>query len=220
MNLTTLTLFAAQLSGDENQTRYAGQYTNAANLAQQQFASDTLALFKDQTYSVVSGTAAYTLPTDFTFEKKVTLNGIKLEPISRADIENVKKSSDWTEETGTPKYFIIDPEAGKTQILLYPIPQGDDAGTNNLVLTYYPLPTDLVAGSDTPLNSASYMAQFHIGLAAFMAWFLMASESSKPEIKSKREELWGMYQTKVTEAIDRYGNTKSAPMRLRGGRYW
>src|SRR3990167_6945030 len=210
MNLETLTTFASQFAGDPNQSRYGGSYTTAINESQLQFALDTRCLFKDQAFSVVADTATYTLPTDFMFEKKVTLAtetspvaGIKLEPISRATLEFYIGDRNWSVDTGTPKYFLIDPEEARKQIRLYPIPQGADAGTSNLLLTYYPKPTDLSAVGDIPLNSSLLLVQFHIAIAAYAAWLLLAEEPATMEVLAKRNELLKQYNDKVTQCLDR-----------------
>ena len=221
MNRGTLRTLTAAFCVDPNQTRFtATQYNDALDLAAQQFAMDSKALFKDaSTITVVDGTSAYSLPTDFMYELKVTHKLLKLEPISRETLEYYIRSEDWTAKTGTPRYFIIDPEEARKQIKLYPIPTANDAGAN-LILTYYPLPAAMTADSDTPLNSSALMAQFHTALACYAAWLLLNYETADPGISVKRTELLNQYNDKVTEARDTFGNTKSEPIRLRGGRFW
>lgn len=217
---STIRSYASLFAGDVNQSRFTPtQYNDAINLGQQQFALESLALFKDNTITVVDGTATYDLPTDFMLEKEVTHKGLKLDPISRATIQFYARTTDWTTITGTPKYFLIDPEEARKQIRLYPSPLADDAGAN-LVLTYYPLPADLSSDSATPLNSSVLLVQFHIGIAAYAAWLVLGYEKATPEIVSKRADLYKQYQDKVTEARDKFGNTASEPLRLRGGRIW
>ncbi len=59
-----------------------------------------------------------------------------------------------------------------------------------------------------------------MGVAAYGAWLLLGIEVMTPEIKLKRDDLYKQYQNKVTECIDRYGNTSSEVLRLQGGRLW
>lgn len=221
MNRGTLRTLASSFCVDPNQTLFtAAQYNTALDLANQQFAMDSKALYKDaSTITVVDGTSAYDLPTDFMYEKKVTHKLIKLDPISRETLEFYIRSEDWTAKTGTPMYFVIDPEEARKQIKLFPIPQGGDAGAN-LILTYYPFPAAMTADSDTPLNSSSLMVQFHIALACYAAWLLLNYKASSPDISEKRRKLLDQYNDKVTEATDTFGNTKSEPLRLKGGRFW
>ena len=178
---------------------------------------DSLALFKDTTITIVSGTAAYSLPTDFMFEKLVKHKEIKLDPISRSTLLYYK-NRDWTIDSGTPRFYCIDPEESRKQILVYPNPGDGDTGAN-LVMTYYPFPTALVATGDIPLNSSLLMVQFHIGIAAYAA-FLLSSYDMSPSNEQNKRDLMKMYLDKVTEARDKFGNTASEQWRLRGGRYW
>lgn len=217
MTLGTLTTLTRVLSGDADGTRYTGRYTEALNFAQQQFALDSKALFVDQSITVTGGTAAYSLNTDFMWEKKVTYNGQKLDPISRAELEEVQRGDDWTDDTGTPTHYIIDPEQARRQIRFYPYPPSGDA-SRTAVLTYYPLPTDLAASGDTPLNSSTLLTQFHMGLAAWAAWFLLANEPQTLEIGAKRKELISIYNDTVSQAADTFKNTAAAIVRRRTNR--
>ena len=227
MTLSQLQAFTAQFAFDVGQSRYSALYVNVINEAQVQFALDTRCLFKDQAISVVSGTAVYALPSDFMFEKKVTLStvnnavgGIGLKPVSRATLEFYNTAQDWTQINGTPTNYIIDPELARQQIRLYPVPQGADAGTNNLLLTYYPLPATLVNPTDVPLNGNLLLAEHHIGIAAYAAWLLLQAEVATPETIAKLQQLYKLYQDKVTICIDRWGNTSSEGLRFLGGRTW
>lgn len=218
MNLTTLTQVAATFAQDPQQTRYSGLFTQALNLAQQQFALDSKALWKDwPATTITSGTANYSLPSDFMFEKLVALNGLKLKPISRLELELIKDGDRWDDDTGTPTHYIIDPEEARKQILLYPIPTSNDTG-KDLVVTYHPLPADMANGGDTPLNSYALLAQFHIGLAAWAAWYLLQGEPASAALMAKKKELLQIYNDSVSLAMDTFKNTFGETMRMRGNR--
>lgn len=216
MNRATLRALVSNFVEDPNLTRYTpAQYNEALNLAAQEFAFDSKALFKDaSTYTVVAGTATYSLPSDFWLEKMVTHKGLKLEPISRHSLL-LGNDDDWTDDVGTPSNFLIDPEEARKQLRLYPIPEANDAG-DNLVLTYYPIPADMGSDTDSPLNASSLMAQFHMGIAAYAAWLLLGYGEITQAILIKRNGLLKQYSDKVTMAIDTFGNTKSEPYRLKG----
>lgn len=220
MNLSSLTSLCQKFALDAGGTRFAGQYTDALNLANQQFAYDSKALWKDHTtYTVVDGTAAYDLPSDFWLEKRITHKGLKLDPISRAtlDEEYQGTGTDWTAESGTPTHYIIDPEQGRKKLTLFPKPTGGDTGAN-LILTYYPVPTDMAVDADIPLNSSSLMVQFHIALAAWAAWLLLSGEEATPAKEKQRDRMKELYDNKVSEAVDYFKNTASEPLRMKGGR--
>ena len=214
MNVAEIKAMAAAFAEDPSQTKYASKYLDAVNRANQQFVMDSKALYKDSAIVMVSGTASYDLPTDFMYEKMVVLNGIELDPISRATLGVKAKDYKWEDQQGTPKYYIIDPEEAKKTITLFPVPNSVDAGTS-IVLTYYPFPTALVNDTDVPLNGSNLMVQFHQGLAAYAAWLLMTYLQPTDAIIAKKRELLGIYTQKVTDAIQTFGNTKSEPMRWR-----
>jgi len=207
----------ANFAEDPAQSRFSGLYDDALNRAQEQFALDSKCLWKDApAYSVAVEDAAYDLPSDFMWEKQVLFDGVELKPITRARIQMFSENDWQTEDKGDPKFYLIDPEEGSKSIRLYPIPQ--EAGT--MVLTYYPLPAESTTDSATPLNGYTLLSQFHIGLAAYGAWLLLMNDQSTPEKSVKKAELMKIYSDKVTEAVDLFKNTASAPLRMLGGRYW
>ena len=219
MNLSTITQVAASLVNDPDQTKFAGKYTQAINLAQQQFSFDAKCCFTEVSYTVVSATAAYSLPTDFWLEKKVTLNGIRLAPTSRETLEFDSGELAWNTLNGTPTQYLIDPEESEKNIVLVPIPGDGDAG-HSLVLTYYFIPTDLSAGTDVPFNSYSLLGPYHVAIAYWAAWLLLGYDTPTQESEAKKNDLLRKYNDKVTEAVDNFGNTASEPLRMRGGRYF
>lgn len=212
MNLGELRTLTSQFCEDPRITKFnAVQYNDSINKAASQFSMDSKALYKDESIVMVADTAAYALPTDFMLEKEVYLNGIKLNPISRATILTKKQTERWDDDKGTPKYFIIDPEEARKTITLYPIPDNEDAGTS-LVLTYYPVPAVMTVDTALPLNGSALMTQFHIGIASYAAWLLLMYLPQTPELSQKRSELFGTYKTKIDEAIQTFGNSKSEPL--------
>ena len=172
---------------------------------------DSKALFKDKSYTTVAGTSTYTLPTDFILEDTVTYDGLPLSPVSRHTLYSLYPSTDWTELTGTPTYYMVDPEEAALALRLIPIPQEAKA----VSMRYYPMPASVTGSSDVVLNSSSLMSQFHMGIAALSAWLVLTFETSSPEIVEKRRELMKIYNDAVTKAIDTFGNTKSEPLVVR-----
>lgn len=80
---------------------------------------------KDTSVTTVSGTQAYTIPTNFMSIKALLYDGQKLSPISMVDWESQKANG--VTPTGKPLYFI----PWGTQVILVPTP--DEAK----VLTFY-----------------------------------------------------------------------------------
>lgn len=212
MNRGELRTLASRLCEDPNITKFsADKYNDSLNKANQQFAMDSKALYKDSDITVVVGTAAYSLPSDFMLEKEVVFNGIELKPISRAGLQKVAVSSRWDDDSGTPQYYIIDPEEGRKTITLYPKPDSVAEG-DDLILTYFCFPVDMTSDSISPLNGSALMSQFHIGIASYASWMLMLYLPQTAEIAQKRSELFNTYNTKVGEAIQTFGNSKSEPL--------
>lgn len=224
MNLGTLRDAASRFVGDKDITRYtSAEYTTALNRAQEQFAMESKSLWKDVTWTTVSGTADYAFSaasTDisslFMWEDWVTYDGHELSPISRHEIQRLSPGDDWTDDEGAPTHFLIDPEEAQKKIVLYPIPQ--EAVT--LSMRCFVLPTALSSDSDTPLNSSTLMAQFHIAIAAYAAWLLLLGEETTPGIVEKRRELLEVYTNGRDLAIDTFKNTMSMGIKIRGSRLW
>lgn len=211
MILSTITTRTARFLGDPDQTRFSAQYTDAINDAQKQFALDSGALFKDKAYTTVAGTSIYTLPTDFILEDTVTYNGLPLKPISRHTLYTLYPGTDWTLLTGTPTHYMIDPEEAVLSIRLIPQPIEAQA----VSMRYAPLPADVSASTDVVLNASTLMTQFHLGIAALAAWLILQSEQVTPEVQAKTVEMMKIYNDAVTKAVDKFGNTKSEPLRIR-----
>lgn len=219
MNLGQLSTQAAIFAEDVNQTRFGGLYTNAANRAQEQFVLDSGCLRKEKTYTLVAGQADYDLPTDFLWPIKATHQGLRIDPISRETLEFYQRTKRWDDEAGTPRRYITNPDEARKTFTTVPIPQAEDEGANT-VLYYAAKPTEMAADTDTPLNGSTLLAPYHMGIAAYQAWLLLGGEKATPEIMAKFAHLTKIYQGKVLEAIDRFKETPSEPMRMRGGRVW
>ena len=211
MILTTLQQLCADFVGDPDQTRFSGKYVSSINRAQEQFALDSKALWKDVSWSHAASDADESLPTDFMWENYVTYGGKKLDPISRYRLNEVYED-DWTDDTAQlPTHYIIDPEQAVKEIVLFPIP----TEAKTLTMRYFPLPAEVSSGSDVVLNSSSLMVQFHMAIAAFAAWLILTFDESTPAIADKRRELMKIYNDGITKAVDTFKNTASQPLRIR-----
>jgi len=216
MNRGTMRTETARMCGDKNQTRYTpAEYNTALDRAQEQFALDSRVLWRDQSWTTEDGLATYDLPSDFMYEDWVQYDGAELKPISRHEIARLK-GQDWASETGTPEYYIVDPEEARKQVRVCPIP----VEAKPLVMRHYPLPASMSGDTSVPLNSSSLMAQFHLSLCAFAAWLLLTAEIQTPEIVTKRNELMAIYLDGKNRAIDTFKNTASAGFTIRGTRLW
>lgn len=218
MNLSQLTSAAQQFTNDIQGSRYAGLYTGALNIAQDQFAMDAKCTFKDMVVQyIVAGQSAYPLPADFMWEKLVLLNGLMLPPMSRYNLALSYTGSRWDQVTGTPNSYTIDPDVARQQILLVPIPQANDAG-KDLQMTYFALPADLVNPNDIPFNGNTLLNEYHLGVAAWAAWYLLQSEDVTEAVAAKKKDLLAIYNDCVSQCSDQFKNTVSEPLRMRGVR--
>lgn len=159
------------------------------------------------------------MPTDFMYERRVTFDNDPLTPISRATLDFYKRTNAWSDDTGDPVYYFIDPEEARKKIQLYPIPTANDAG-KSLLLTYYPKPAAMTADNDVPLNSSSLLVQYHEAIAQYAAWLLLGYNKQDEFMIAKRNMLMNYYLDRCSEAQDKFGNTVSEPIRLKGGRVW
>jgi len=207
------------MAEDPAQSRFVSQYSDALNLAQRQFALETGCCTKDSTITVVSGTAAYSLPADFLRAKIVLHKGLILEPITRADLAFYNKSDRYDDDEGTPERYTVETREDKKVITLYPIPEASDAGAN-LVLTYRYVPSDFSSDADTVFDGESMLGSYEVAVAIYAAWTLMGYNRQDQETLVKRAGLFKQYQDKVTEAVEKFGDTKNAKLRIRGGRRW
>lgn len=214
MNRSELRSLTANFCEDPGQTKFTPtKYNEALETAQKQFAIDSKALYRSYTYAMAVGTASYDLPTDYIQDKLVMVNGIKLEPISRATLAELYKSRRWDTLTGTPRNYISDPMEAQKKLILFPIPDSVSDGTD-LNLTYFALPSAMSSDASTPFNGSALMAGYHIAVCAYAAWLLMGYLSPTDAIISKRRDLISNYTGKVNEAIQTFGDTPSEPMSI------
>ena len=120
--------------------------------AQEQFVEDTQALTDTQSFSVVAGTNAYALSTDTLDILRVGLNGVKLRRYAKFDLDILTRGN-WAVTTGTPVSYYVGYTSTNKNLVLYPIPTANDAGSSNLVVEYVKVPPTLSSDSSTPLNS-------------------------------------------------------------------
>jgi hypothetical protein len=203
------------LCEDPSLTKFTpAKYNDALSLGEKQFALDSKCLYKTQAYVMAVNDATYDLPADFVQDKIVTLNGIELEPISKDSLCRLYKSQRWDTLTGTPTNYVVDAIEANKALRIFPIPSSIADGTA-LELTYYAYPVAMSGDSSTPFNSSALLTPYHIAVAHYGAWLLLGYLQPTDPIISKRRDLLAQYTSKVTEALQTFGDTKSEPMQLR-----
>lgn len=206
------------LIGDPNNGRFtAEQLQSEIQRWQEQFVLDTKCLIDVAQSSIIADTASYDLPTDILDIVRVAHNGIKLERTSEYDLD-VRLNQDWSDDEGTPKLYYVDLDPNNKKIVLYPIPQTADVGTNNLVMEYIKLPPALSSDSSVPLDSHTLLAAYHDAIAYGAAASLL---NILPDQQSLI--MIGRYEKKYNEAVEKCISTfvglgESRPMNIYRGR--
>ncbi|HNC58468.1 MAG TPA: hypothetical protein PLP33_23780 [Leptospiraceae bacterium] len=187
--------------------------------AQEQFVEDTQALTDTQSFSVVAGTNAYALSTDTLDILRVGLNGVKLRRYAKFDLDILTRGN-WAVTTGTPVSYYVDYTSTNKNLVLYPIPTANDAGSSNLVVEYVKVPPTLSSDSSTPLNSQTLLQPYLMALAYYAASeFLSADNDPQKWIKADRYKK--MYKDKVSDCREIFvALSDTVPMRMRGGRFF
>jgi hypothetical protein len=109
------------------------------------------------------------------------------------------------------------------KIFLYPIPQSEDAG-DNLVLEWYPDPTELSDSTDEPFTSSEGAVvasrPYHWGLAYDSASRLLLRDPNEQNAK-KSMDYRATADGVLTQVIQVFKALEAEePKRLHGGRYW
>lgn len=167
---------------------------------------------------MVSGTSEYALPTDCLDIVRVAHKGIKLRRISKFELDSLL-TGDWTADTGTPESYIVDRDPNNQKLILYPIPQSDDAGAN-LVEEWIKIPPTLSSDSSVPLDGHTLLSPYLPALAYKAAEYLLyvqpTTESVEMAAKYEKE-----YRKLSAQCIDTFnGMAQTTPVRMRGGRYF
>lgn len=185
------------LIGDPNNGRFtAEQLQSEVQRWQEQFVLDTKCLIDVSPSSILADTASYDLPTDILDVVRAAHNGLKLERTSEYDLD-VRKNQDWSDDEGTPTDYFVDLDPNNKKIVLYPIPQTVDVGTNNLIVEYIKLPPALSSDSSVPLDSHTLLAAYHDAIAYGAAASLLNILPDQQALI-----MIGQYEKKYRTAVD------------------
>lgn len=201
---------------DPNLRRHsASDFNDALDDAQREFNYDALVYWKAKTYTSVASTAAYSLPSDFFQEKdRPTFDGIELIPITRAELQR-GNGDDWTDDTGKPTHYIVDPKEADKNLTLYPIPTSDYA-SKTISMPYYGDVPVMASDQDEPWNNSILLRPYQRAVAIKAALLILEQTPPDAAITLQKRELEQKYQEKVNMAAARFGTTKKAPWRMLG----
>lgn len=211
------------LIGDPENTRWTStQKQNKIQEVQEQFVLDTRVLVDSQTETVVAGTSEYSLPSDVLDIIRVAHRGIRLQRLSKFELDNLYQS-DWSDDEGTPHSYYVDLDPNNKKLRLFPVPKAADAGAN-LVEEWVKIPPTLSSDASVPFDGHTLLVPYHMALA-----YKAASEFLKVELQNNPNgqgvlatirEYEREYNRLVSHCIETFKHLgETSPMRFRGGRY-
>lgn len=222
MNQTQLYTLIGDLTNDPNHDRYStSQIDTLLEVCQSRWNVAAGIIVDATTLTTVSGTQTYALtsltgvPIAF---RRVTHKGLELDKRSKVWLD-LYAGDDWSDDIGTPTMYYIDTDGDAFNLVVYPIPQDGDTGSN-LVVEYIKQHTAMASASDSPFNSLTYLQPFHYGVAYEVAANLLVRDPDQANaIKIDR------YQRQANNALADVVQVfkameKEEPMRLIGGRTW
>lgn len=206
----------SELIGDtSNQQWSTDRIEDRLQKSQERFVEDTRCLRDTQTFSIVSGTNTYALADDTLDVARVGITGRgALSAISKFDLDMLT-GSDWTTSVGSPIRYYVDTSSTNKNLTLYPIPQSQDAGTNNLIVDYVKVPPVMSSDASTPLNG-QVLLQPYLDAIAFDSASQLLFASPDQNNWTKASIMAKQYQQKVTACIELFNNlSETKPLRMR-----
>lgn len=227
MTLSDLQVFIGSLTNDPTHDRYTTTDigTELDNLMDQWNVEAKL-IKATVSVTLTGGTRQYAISsltgTPIAFNR-VTHNGLELKKVDKSYMDQYT-GTDWTQDSGTPKKYLIEVTDPTTQYLtLHPTPATTDA-SYAAVVEYTKRHTSMSASSDVPFMSGSssdtLLRPYDYGLAFGVASHLLLRDPS--EINAAKAANYQRLSTLVFgDVVQVFKNIeREEPYRLRGGRYW
>jgi len=225
-NLADLQILAANHLNDPANTRYTlSEINNHFDIAMDRWNRIAHICRNTVTLTTVANQGPYAItglvgtPLEI---RRVTHKGIELTKRAKSYFD-LYSASDWTTTPGTPTDFVIDINSNPVNVILYPIPQGNDAGAN-LSVEYVLRHDPMVNPTDTPFTVQGVvnllMLPFAAGLAIEVAADILEHDPT-PETVKKAEYFRKDANDILSDVISYYDRLETdEPMRMAGGRYW
>lgn len=225
-NLADLQTLASNYLNDPANARYAlALLNNHFDIAQDRWNRAAHICRSTMTLSTVAGADTILLsglagtPLEIL---RVTHKGVDLAKRSKAYFDRYS-GSDWTTSQGTPTDFVIDINANPVVIIVYPTPQGNDAGAN-LGVEYVLRHDPMVNPTDTPFTTQgvvnTLILPFAAGLAVEVAADILAQDPTAETVK-KAESFREQANDILSDVVAFYDRLETdEPMRMAGGRNW
>lgn len=220
MNRSELATQIGYLANDVNHDRYPLELVYAELDNSQRKWNIGAKILKDTvSQTATSGTRQYALsnltgtPVSF---PRVTFNGIDLEKVDKSWLD-LYAAGDWTENTGTPRRFLVEVTDPDVQYLtLHPTPGDADNGAP-IVCEYIKDHTPMASDSDEPFNDSPLLVPYHWGLTYDVSSRLLANDADAAGLNARKAATQakialGVYidVIQVFQALE-----KQEPLRLR-----
>lgn len=207
------------LVDDVSQQRFtAAQVQAKIQEAQERFVLDTRALRDILSDSTVASQQEYSLPTDILDPIRLSVDGVEMTRISKADLDFLFGDARWDQTIGTPSHYYVDLDPNNKKFGLYPIPAS--AGSSNIAMEYVKLPPALSGDSDVPLDSHTLLAPYHNALAYWAAAELLVINPSQESL-AKMGAFKKRYDDETSHCIELFKHMEMPQQwRFRGGRYY
>jgi hypothetical protein len=206
----------SELIGDtSNQQWSTSQIQDRLQKAQEKFVSDTRCLRDVLTTSIVAGTSQYALSTETFDVVRVGISGrSSLKKISKFDLD-MSIGGDWSTTTGSPSHYYVNTSTLNKHVVLYPIPQDNDAGTDNLIIDYVKVPTVMASGASYALDGQGLLNPYIDGIIFYAAAQILYA-SNNPIDWQKANVMMKQYEAKTSECITLFNDlSETTPLRLR-----
>lgn len=138
------------------------------NDGQRDVVNQTWCLDEIYSFSLVSGTSYYALPTDLIAIKFVQYVDISTNTtflVEKNERSFIQGHPDWGKQYGKPVEYFVRGKPGSTtyEMGMYPYPNAA-AYLGTVTVDYYKQATDMTGGSDVPFDSLSAMVPYHDSL--------------------------------------------------------
>lgn len=137
------------------------------------------------TSTTTAGTRSYDLPTDAFKIKRVSVNGLKLKPITMRDDDVLTLGDDATTSTGTPQYYYI----WDRTLCLRATP---DTSAQTIRIYTYNFPQSITATSTLEVPT-----EYHNDLQKYVLMQMYAKDQNLPMVKHYQ----GMWEAAKAKAI-------------------
>ena len=156
----------ARDTGTSRQRFTDAQITQLLNEGQQQAIARTWCVQSSHTFTLVSGTTYYALPSDFLAVRRVRRDDLMIEEKSPAALDS--RTRGWETSTGVPTVYFLN-YSTRGVIGFAPFP-GATTDTGTIKMDFFSRVADMSSSTDHPFDGIAEFYDFHHGLPFFAAY--------------------------------------------------